>query len=313
MQWTKKIRAQNTHVLGRKYRNDPRGCQDYSISWVEDHGACSIICDGAGGSKRSQHASKAFSETISDFFKSKPAISSIFQLQNEIVKKCKETIIDLIHKHKNEDESNNDAYYSFESTLIFIYIDFSNQRVSIGHIGDGMIIAVKKDRLEVMSKSAVGDGGTHLTYFITDVLNPDQHSQSLLRINQRNLEPDDIGFLCFSDGIEDVLAIKNNDMQNHYRKNNHGAVNPALVNIFNNMDSNLEEIIQKNFVDKGNSDDDCSISILQKEKMLDEDLNKIKTFYNDSKKKSPIPPNPIQIQLLPINITIKVNQIKIQY
>lgn len=260
----------NAHVLGNKYRDDERGCQDFSVSWSDSRGGLIVVCDGAGSAKRSHIGSASIAKSISKFFKKDfydLPDKSIYGLKPKIIERCKETLKELISEEKKPDMSpaeQKELFFSFNTTLLFLYECYSTGTYYLGHIGDGLIIGFKEDKAVILSESKTGDGGSNLTYFVSNVMKDDSH----LRLREGSTR-DFIGFMCFSDGPEDFLYLKRKYLREYYENRGHAPLHPLLFQLFNHEDpGSFEKLVNEKFVlpnDDGESrsDDDCSVAFLR--------------------------------------------------
>ena len=98
-------------------------------------------------------------------------------------------------------KENNGHPKDFYTTLLFVYYHTSSKKVYIGHVGDGMIIGVKKTGFEILSNPENGEVA-NATVFTLQVLK----DTTYLRLSIQDAS-EYIGFICVSDGL-DFLYLK---------------------------------------------------------------------------------------------------------
>jgi len=293
-------------VLGNKYKNDPRKCQDYAISWNDEYGAFIAVCDGAGSASKSHIGAKRIAEDVSNYFKkdfklriAKNTISS-YELNHSIINVCKNAIKNLIMTENTaplDDAGKNNLFFSYDTTLIFLYHDKSYHTCYSGHIGDGMLIGIKRDGFDIISKPSNG-GASNLTDFVTTAIttNKDLLRMSIIPGNEY------IGYVCFSDGPEDAYRIKGLKNEEYYKDNNMPPIRYDLLELYNKIlvDPHiLENHIKNELVDNHICDDDCSIAIIGCGKIEDYFIDKLKQIEQDRQQglKKNIFNRKIQIQI----------------
>ena len=247
--------ALSGRALGRKYADDPRGCQDFSIASFNQDRIVLVVCDGAGSARYSHFASAAIATAISNFFLN--AEDSIFSLEEgELKKKILSVIARKTHALLQRHEAvKNDLL----TTLLFVVYAPQVKRGWLGHVGDGMIIGATGDNLEILSHSEVGELH-HLTYFTNDIF----VDQSLLRI--KSLDGYELsGVVCFSDGVEDVVYLKRRRFREYFKAAGLDPLHPDLYNLLSKVGSNsgldLDELLKSDWIDSFRTDDDCSIAL----------------------------------------------------
>jgi hypothetical protein len=307
-------------VLGNKYRGDERGCQDFSESWSDERGGLIVVCDGAGSAKRSHIGALGIAKSISKFFKTDfhgLEDRSVYNLKPKIIERCKDTLRELIKEEKRPDMSQaeqKELFYSFNTTLLFLYNCYITDSYYLGHIGDGLIIGFKEDKAVLLSKSETGDGGSNLTYFVSNVMHDDKY----LRMRDGDAS-EFIGFMCFSDGLEDFLYLKRRYLKEYYEKIGHAPLHPLIFQIFNHKEpSEFKEWLDKQFVQpddgKSRSDDDCSVALLRCTPFTKEGFEEqvalwegaIASCKNEEAKKKIFEIPPLRLEF---NLTVKTRQV----
>ena len=260
---------------GIKNQGDERGCMDSASHWMNDSTSRSIIIvsDGAGSksAKYSNKASHAYVENVKNFFISLGEQTNVQDLTAEnlkvqILKVLNRTIDELFEEHNTEDPR------LFGGTLLFVYVDRDLGVYFSGHIGDGYIIRIEKDKIQVESYPENGEQSNQ-TYFVPEAIVDTKH----LRIKRETISENLIGFMCMSDGL-DCLFPTNEELVSYYKRNHHSVpVEPDLVAVFT-YTGEILPILKKQFTefrlpnpknkDIRRSDDDVGLGVLRFEDRL---------------------------------------------
>jgi len=244
--------------IGTKYLTDDRGCQDWACSAVLPDRAILVICDGAGSARYSHLGARATAEAIFDFFKTFDDFSLTEQeLLKRLLSVLARNLSLLVKTHEA-------AQADFDTTLLFVCQSFTNDVYWAGHVGDGMILALTKSKIEILSESMVGDQGSNFTYFVRNVFS----DRSLLRLyTGKPLN----GFICFSDGVEDAVLLKRRAIKNKYKDHQRAPIHPWVTNLIThclNFTSNKISYELEKLIASGKTNDDCSIAFFLDDKFI---------------------------------------------
>ena len=277
-----KWQAKDGRHLGTKYQGDPRGCQDYAIAKANGKGAWAIACDGAGSSAQSQIASKAIAEAISSYFENGliENIISSYALQKAIYDVLHDTLQKLCQNKAQ-------LLQDFHTTVLFVYHNFAKEPKEpyyyLGHIGDGMIVGVTEDGLEILSYSQTGEGASNQTYFADHVLSRAKYLRTQIKqANSTKYQKDYIGYMCFSDGVEDYVHLQRKIMVQQYQKKGRELLHPDLLAFFNNLAKveDLGAMLNERWIKTDHTDDDCCLAIIKdKNKSCVLDFRQEHDFY----------------------------------
>jgi len=238
----------SSYIVGQGHIIKNMPCQDRTFKLVQKHKSGTFyglaLADGAGSCKHSDIGAEIITEKILFFLKSK--FSYIFKKKypnKYITQYIQDELQEFAYK-KNLD------FKDLSSTLLFIVI--KNDNFIIGHIGDGVIGMLDKNgNLKTVSKPENGEF-SNSTFFTTST-----KYENRLRILKGNIKTS-IGFILMSDGAEESLYDKNNqvlvdinkDIINWLKNHSEQDVEKALK-------SNLEQVISKK------TSDDCSLGIMR--------------------------------------------------
>ena len=278
--------------LGTKYQGDSRGCQDYAIAKANDKGAWAIACDGAGSSKHSQKASKAIAEEVSLYFESGNIFTdgtktSVFK-QNEILKnELKTRLWHTLQRLSSEYGTGNLAkdIKDFHTTLLFVYHNFASNQYYLGHIGDGMVVGLTESGLEILSYPETGEGAANQTYFVSHLFyqGGEQYFRTKIKpARSEKYNQDYIGYMCFSDGVEDYVYLRRKIIVEEYKEVGKEYLHPDLLAFFNNLEKlpDLGKVLNDRWIQTGHTDDDCCLAIIKNEnKSCELDFKKEHDFY----------------------------------
>ena len=257
-------------TLGIKNHGDARGCMDSATHWIDETGrrSVSVVSDGAGSKSAiySQKASQAYVESIKEFFQTlnfNVQDLTMHDVKTQILIVLNKTINVLFEKYKTD----NPVYFS--GTLLFVYVDRDAGIYFSGHIGDGYIIRIEKDSVQVESAPKNGEHSNQ-TYFVPEAIIDSKH----LRINRGEISESLIGFMCMSDGLECLFPTDQN-LQQFYKRNNYPSivpVEPDLVAVFT-YNGDILPILKQQFTeckmpneknkDIRRADDDVGLSVLR--------------------------------------------------
>ena len=256
----------SARALGNKYKDDPRGCQDFAIAHKDDQRILTVVCDGAGSAKYSHFASSGISQAIALFLEQE---QDLFDLEIDLFKKkilsviARETQV-LVSRHQAKQ---NDLL----TTLLFVCYSPNLRQAWVGHVGDGLIVGVKDTHIEILSHSEVGEMH-NLTFFTLNAF----QDQTKLRISKLT-EIDLKGFACFSDGLEDVIYLKRRKLREAFLNAQRDPLHPNIYDLFLNIGQHdseyLEKAIRSHWIESELTDDDCSIAMALNQSLISE-LNK---------------------------------------
>lgn len=181
-------------------------CQDETLYITKENYSLIAVSDGAG-SKRNSHigAGKVLSaleryfdrfdfsrmDSEEDVEKSKEAYKAISgEIKSDLLYLMKSAIHTEAWRH---DLPDND----YACTLVFVLC--AGGSYITGHIGDGGIVSLKSDNMEVVSLPENGEY-KNVTFFVTDA-DAEEH----FRVAAGRLETERKSFLVCTDGIGDLL------------------------------------------------------------------------------------------------------------
>ncbi len=234
-----------THIVGLGHIKNNVVCQDRTYSLEFNDTNCVALSDGAGSCPLSHIGAKEASRSacikvIRDF--DHIYSENIEAAKHDIVKRIVSNVCRRAEKKKKK-------FKDLSATLLFVAV--KGDRFIAGHIGDGIIGALKKDKVEPLS---LPDNGEYInsTYFITHD-DPSRHFHLI-----KGKVEDINGFILMSDGSAESLFDRKTAefskaavaMISWLEDNDALEVKKALAH-------NIETVIRKK------TQDDCSIGILK--------------------------------------------------
>ena len=255
-------------VRGRSHVKQNLPCQDRVRAILEDDIAVCALSDGAGSYTYPEIGAEIATNILCNTMK-----SDFDVLYDQDEEQIKISLLNALRHHLfcTSYVMNTDIR-EFASTLLFAAI--REDSYIAGHIGDGVIGALRDGNIEVLSHPENGEFH-NITYFITD---PTAHEH--LRIQKGKLE-DTTGFILMSDGVSDslysntdrVLAEAANQILNWL-----DIHDPLIVKMA--LEDNIKNVFQKH------TTDDCSIILLKRSEPSKEKGTQIsmKDFYHNREK-----------------------------
>lgn len=211
-------------IQGSSHIKTKTPCQDVVKSKSLENGVILVLADGAGSAKYSIFGAEISCDAIIDCFSRDFDLyynMNSFKVQEKIIHRIR---IRLGIKAKSLDSSKGEL----ASTLLFVCI--LGDRFIAGHIGDGIVGAIKNDELIVLSKPERGEFANS-TYFTTS-----RNYHTHLRLYKGNIK-NFLSIFLMSDGAADCLYDKKHEMlakaicvfSSWIKQNNIDDVNKALV------------------------------------------------------------------------------------
>lgn len=189
------IRVTGACVRGRRHENSGQPCQDaYAIASGPDGVWGVAIADGLGSASHSDTgASIAVDIACKAVLQVRPVspVNEVEELIRQAFTHAREAIL-------AEAASKGIIPAAFASTLMVVL--FSNEKISIGHIGDGIAVGIKDGRAEILSPP----GWSEYANETACLVQPDWESQ--LRIAHHTQVEQCI---IATDGCQGALATRN--------------------------------------------------------------------------------------------------------
>jgi len=241
-------------IQGKLHERKGIPCQDKTYALLNNDTVVISLADGASSCKYSHFGAEIVTTNICNL------ISKRFNMfldisKDKVANAILEDIIGLLNRKAKELRTNTKE---LSSTLLFVAV--RNNKYIAGHIGDGVIGALKDGKLEVLSPPDNGEFA-NTTYFITSA----DASKRFRLISGSNDEID--GFILMSDGTAESLYDK--------RKNELSRISKQVLEwLDDNLSSVIKEALRSNLEKsfKKRTTDDCSINILRRVKKTVEDL-----------------------------------------
>ncbi len=272
----KQWKAAGASVKGRSHSANDLPCQDRVYATAPGKVSVVALSDGAGSCRYSHYGAEiVVKETCKLLGKRFHRLYGLTNEQiaskvlNKVLKKIKRKVKRLKAESTKE----------FSATLLFVAV--SDTRYILGHIGDGVIGQLIRDRLNIISYPENGEY-LNTTFFVTG-----SDALKHMRI-QKNIIEDTSGFILMSDGASESLY----DRQRL-------ALSPVSEQILDWLDDNdsetvsnaLYDNIRKFFIPR--TSDDCSIVLMKfvgesqnnnettshQQNRLNDSIIKIKKFY----------------------------------
>lgn len=230
------IKIVHTEIQGTSHIANDIPCQDKTMYICNDLYSCVALADGAGSCRFSHIGAQIAVEYVCNYFKC-----------NQFV-----NISEFLEGLKNSLIESGYPLNTLSSTLLFAHI--IDNRVTIGHIGDGVIIAFDKGKPYVLSYPENGNE-SNITFFTTDK-NVHQHFRLKSLEFPRNNE---MSIFLMSDGGAELF----------YNKETNSVANALNTISYWLKEENVNEINEALFVNlseiaKVSTNDDVSIIGIRK-------------------------------------------------
>lgn len=243
-----KIKIAFATMQGSKHQMDNIECQDAVAFSRKKDVVCIALSDGAGSAKYAtlgaNYISQKFCKIISKNF------DYYFNMSEEQLKR--QIILNELRKGlRRLCIRNNDQLRDFHATLLFVAK--KQDRILLGHIGDGGIFIFKNNEIKLISSPNNGEFSNQ-TYFLTSKTD----FEKILKIQKLIIsEQDSVGFMLVSDGSYYCLYDKNTQkpalavtkMFEWLQMNDELSVSEAISNNMQNI------FIKKTY-------DDCSLIMM---------------------------------------------------
>ena len=236
-------RASAAYAQGLGHQRHDKPCQDRAGAFFNEGTWAICLADGAGSRDMSQYGAHAmvvgferFLTGCFDLFWAQPPDKQIYhvalQIRKILERRCQ--------KHGC-------APSELASTLLAVAV--KDDRYIAIHIGDGVIGAVRDDKLEIISMPENGEYANFTVFTTSDDL------ENHIRISTGNAS-NIAGFILMSDGAGDTLHV-------------HGSekLAPAVVKLLlycaehpDTVDAELQETLEEMLVPK--TTDDCAVALL---------------------------------------------------
>lgn len=171
------IKIVHTEIRGTLHVANDIPCQDKISYMTNDRSSCIALADGAGSCRLSHIGAQICVDQVCKYFNENDALES-----TEFLEQLRGALIDSGY-----------PINALSSTLLFVYINNSNT-VTVGHIGDGMIIECFDGKGSVVSFPENGSE-SNITFFTTDD-NVEKH----FRVKSFEIPNDDYTVFLMSDG-----------------------------------------------------------------------------------------------------------------
>lgn len=234
-------------VQGRGHLSQGVPCQDKTI-FIKKNGACAIaLADGAGSAKFSHHGAERAVECISnllvDNFDYYYAQEEPDIVRQELLSHIKEEL-EALSKSIGCDIK------ELASTLLSVAV--CENRYLIFHLGDGVIGYHDGDRIKVATSPINGE------FCNTTVFTTTTGAEGAIKLIKGEVWSDMKGFVMFSDGVESILYIKN---QNEISQSLSPVFDDLSLLDCSEVENNLIETLNEI---KSHTQDDCSIIVMSK-------------------------------------------------
>ncbi|WP_104761434.1 PP2C family serine/threonine-protein phosphatase [Helicobacter cetorum] len=241
----------STAIQGRGHIKDNIVCQDKVYSLTKNNVSAIALSDGAGSARLSHFGANCVTQNICAYLCEH--FNELYN--NDDGLKIKQDVLDfLLEKLDTEQEKLNCEKKDLSCTLLFVAI--CDNRFIIGHIGDGVISYINKDKEFKAISCEDKEGEANLTIFVTS-----KYALNDMRLFKGELKGI-LGFVLFSDGSQVSLY---NRHKNIFAK--------SLDNIFKFYEKygsykkgrkKLRELLKNYCLNtlRKNTSDDCSINFL---------------------------------------------------
>ncbi len=239
-------------VRGRGHVRDDVPCQD-KVHEIRQNGVSAIVlADGAGSAKYSHFGAEAVARCMGSL------LTECFDslIENENAAQVREKIISALTQELELLSAELGCECKeLASTLLFAAI--KDERIFIGHLGDGVIGYVKNGELKVISKPENGER-SNITFFVTS-----ENAVQRLKI-MKGAAADVSGIVMMSDGSAESLYDKRENL-----------LSPALKRMLEWLsvvrEGSLHETVRDSFngVVVNATMDDCSVAMLARSEEAD--------------------------------------------
>ena len=235
-------------VPGRKKEDVWKACQDAVFGKSIKSVSCIALSDGAGSRRLSGTGARKTVKIVVNL-----VLDNFIEIYDEVSKGNtigpKSLILrSVINELESEWYSRRGSLDDYACTLIFAAV--SQNRLLVGHLGDGMVFSVYDNQSKVLSWPKNGEFANE-TYFISS-----KNAVELFHISAVLLD-DPISIMLASDGAAFSL-LRHSD----------NSIAPAVLKLCElassknrkQMNSVLKDLLKERF--RKNTIDDCSIAIL---------------------------------------------------
>ncbi|WP_104713797.1 PP2C family serine/threonine-protein phosphatase [Helicobacter cetorum] len=241
----------STAIQGRGHIKTNTPCQDKVYSLTKNEVSVIALSDGAGSARLSHFGAKCVTQNICAYLCER--FNELYGNENGL--KIKQDLLDfLLEKLNQEQEKLNCEKKDLSCTLLFVAI--CDNKYIIGHIGDGVISYVNKNKEFKAISCEEKEGEANLTIFVTS-----KYALNDMRLFKGELKGI-LGFVLFSDGSQVSLY---NRHKNIFAK--------SLDNIFKFYEKygsykkgrkKLRELLENYCLNtlRKNTSDDCSLNFL---------------------------------------------------
>ena len=233
-------------IQGSSHKKMNMPCQDVVKTQCLDNGCIIVLSDGAGSCAFSEYGANITCDLILNYFKQN--FSYIFDLDSKIVQ---EKIIHRIRTRLGLKAKSLDSIKEeLSSTLCFVAIN--DNKFIIGHIGDGIIGAIRKNKEPSLISDSERGEFANTTHFTTS-----RNYHAHFRLYKGYIE-DINSFFIMSDGGADCLFNKKD-------KTFAKAINIFSAWINHYSIDEVNKALYDNLVDMipQHTTDDCSFAMCQ--------------------------------------------------
>lgn len=166
---------------GRNHIIRRRPCQDYAAYRLSADGY-PVLClsDGAGGAKYSELASRSNVDAVLNYFQ-KNTVTDFIKLQptpraTAIIDECVDYLNSVASRYEISDLD------ELSATLVFVII--TDKIIYTGHIGDGIVVGLKKDGdLDMISEPENINGASNRTHFTCEHKARDYYNDNIINVD----------------------------------------------------------------------------------------------------------------------------------
>ena len=232
-------------VQGRGHISTGIPCQDKTF-FIKKNGTCAIaLADGAGSAKFSHYGAERAVECISNLLVDN---FDYYYEQNEPANVRQDLLSHVIKELEILSKSIDCDIRELASTLLSVAV--CGNRYLIFHLGDGVIGYQDGDRIKVASSPNNGE------FCNTTVFTTTTGAEESIKLLKGEFRSNIKGFVLFSDGVESILYIKNQN-----------EISQSLSPVFDDLSLLDSSEVEKNLIEtlneiKSHTQDDCSIIVM---------------------------------------------------
>jgi serine/threonine protein phosphatase PrpC len=242
----KRIKITGVSVIGKSHLRKNIPCQDSNDFMSGLDTGVAVVADGAGSKSHSHIGSRLLTNKMKKY-----VIKNFDELYKGNYSDVRDRLMNfMISELKHKSYKLKISFESLATTLLFVAI--KNGKFIFGHIGDGMIVVLKNNKVVMASAPENGEFANQ-TFFV--------HPKLKDKIKLGRGQIDDIeGFVLMTDGCEGALYDRKN-------KRPISANGDIIKWLQNHREGRVKKALKKIIIEKFRriTGDDCTLAVINVE------------------------------------------------